>query len=724
MVPVVVLGHSMTDRDFQLILRLAKESASPEHPIYMFVADASQAESDKLHREFNIRILSYPNSDGSHKNLLQLLRQIDRFVVPRTANPTRLLDFPDAREAEKAVSLYVHSALGFGGNVTLVQKTIQPQVLAMAASANEGVSVATIPKTLKPDRLSKLPSIESEIETSIKHLIDTGNAVCNKSQLTATTKGRQSLAEIVGKRSTEEDQFFGAINSRLLKFGKQADVDSLIAGFKAALVSVFHKRGLAASELLFRDNPFEPVDMPELFDTVFPPAASVEDFTLRAEYCNAVMDVLTTPNDDQKKYLAHLAQGFFAYHMFGIDPSGQEVRKRLVQGTVWILDSNIIMPLVAMYSAQHAFAAELINNLKLLGIRPVTTPKLVSEVDRALGWMLNQLHGVRNGEERQALLAATRRPDYSENPFVDAFVGGHVAGKWRSITEFLTAIQHENGVGLRSAVQSHTIDVIDLADIALVQDDSIDALSRQILDERTRIGTVRGSGDVQAKAEGEVLHLLRHVRVNGFQGDESIKRAFFVSTSRLLDAIYGRSDGLITWFPETLHNHLAYLSGGEIDAEAVFRGITTTYYAAGISVVDEAAYRQYFKPAISEANATLNREIENYVRSADRTIQEQQRDRESILTAYQATPDLEKPLFVEQTGWKAARSAQERLKVVVRQKEEAEQKGKQEVASVKAEYERKERERKRHEEGRQRNLGDPKHQRKLLKRAKKKRKKK
>lgn len=723
MVPVVVFGHSMDDRDFQLVLSLAKASATPENPIYMIVADMSQAEADKLLREFNIRILSYPNTDGTYKNLTQLLRQIDRFVVPRTANASTPLDFPDSGDAEKAVSLYVHSALGFGGNDKLVQKTIQPQVLSLAASSDGGIAIKSIAQALMPDSLHNLQSIDSEIDKAIQHLTDAGNAVSNGTQLTATATGKQHLAESEGKRIAEEDQFFGAIRQRLLKSGSPKDVDTLIASLKTALVTVFRKRGLAAAELLFRANPFEPADMPELFDAVFPPAATLGDFTLRAEYCNAVMDVLTAPNDDQKNYLAHLAQGFFAYHMFGIDPSGQEIRRKLAQGTLWLLDSNILMPFLARHSVQHSFISGLIAKFKALGIQAVTTPKLVSEVDRALGWMQHQLKDVLDGEERQALLEVTRRPDYSENPFVDAFVEGHVAGQWRSMSEFLGTIGYEVGAGLQDAIQSHGIEVISPSDVDPAEDGSIDELSGQILEERVRAGTDR-AGDVQAKAEGEALHILRCVRKNGFRGDASIKRAFFVSTSRLLDYLYQNTDGLITWYPETLHNHLAYMSGDVIDAEAVFRGITTTFYSAGISVVDESAYRQYFKPAISEANATLAREMDNYVKATDKSVKDQQSDRESILKAFQRTPDNEKPLFVEQLGWTAARRAEERLKAAVRQKNDAERKHKEEVSSLKAEYERKERERKRHDEGRQRNLGDPRHLRKRIRQAKKKRRKK
>lgn len=725
MVPVVVIGHSMTDRDLQLVLQLAKESASPENPIFMIVADAKRGEIEKLQREFNIQILTFPNVEGDYRNLLQLLRQIDRFVVPRTADPIRPLDFPDAEEAESAVALYVHSSLGFGADNLMVQRTLQPQVLALAVKNTSGKSIESISENIKPDMIRQLSTLDDEIEKAIESLTTQGHVTSDGKTVVATRKGAEVVAELESKRKSEEDQFYGSIRQRLLEHGSTEDVNKLIDGFKYAIVNVFRRRGLSAAEVLFRDNPFEPADMPEIFDAVFPPAGMVEDFTLRAEYCNEVMDVLTKPNADQKNYLAHLAQGFFAYHMFGLDPSGQSVRTQIAQGTIWILDSNILIPLIATHANQHGFMSGLLQRLTDLGIRTISTPMLVSEVDRAWGWMQTQLRDVPDGAEREALLRVTQLPDYSENPFVDAFIVGSTKGEWRSLSEFKDYINHEDGAGLRTAIESHGVEIVDPANFDDHGDQTqIETLGTEIHTERERAGTSSLAGDRQATAEAEAMYVMRCIRERGFRGDNSLKKAYFVSTSRLLDILYQKTDGLITWYPETLHNHLSYLTGAPIDADAVFHAITSGFYANGISVIDESAYRQYFKPAISEANATLSREIDNYSRAVTSSVQAQQNERQSILATYSKLSDLQKPQFVDQMGWAAARSNERKAKVAEKAKEDAEQFRKKEVAEIRSEYERRERERKKHEEGRIKNLADPKHQRKRDRQAKRRKKRK
>lgn len=686
-------------------------------PIYMIVADASPAESHKLLREHNIRLLSFPNLDGSYNNLIQTLRMIDKFVVPRSSSDQRLLDFPDASEAENAVALHVHSSLGLGANDALLQRTLQPQILFHLSKENGGIN--RIIKEIKPDLLKELSAINQEMNRALESLEDIGHIQINEDEFTITSSGKTFIAEIQSRQNSDEDQFYGSIRKKLEKYGSIEDVNLLIARLKAALVNVFRRRGLAAAELLFRASPFEPSDMPELFSVVFPAAAEVEDYILRAEYCEEVMSVLTHPNEDQKRYISNLAQGFFAFHMFGLDPSGQDIRRRLAKNTVWLLDSNVIMPLVAKYSSPHKFMSDLVAKMSQIGIRPVTTNLLVEEVDRGLKWMQRKLQGVPNGHEMHRLLSVIQQPEYSENLFIDSFINGHVAGAWKSMQEFHATIDYSSETCLRNAIESTGIEILD-TDYHSDEDSTIqvDSLRKDILQERERSGTFSG-GNIQVDAEAEALQIIRDIRENGFKGNHEITKSYFVSTSRVLDKVYFDTDGLITWNPETLYNHLVYLVGSEIDPDSEFNAITTSYYSAGISIIDENAYRHYFKPAISEARATLEREIVNYNNVLDKTVHTGQEEISSVQQRFDSTPDLEKPLFVEQMGWKIARQKDRKLKLAEKAREEADNRRKREIKELKLEYERKNQERQRHEEGRRRNLADPKRQRKLKKQAKK-----
>jgi hypothetical protein len=335
MVPVVVVGHSMSDRDLRLVLQFAKESASPDKPTYVIVADAFEPDITKFYREYNIHLLSYPNPDKTHANLLYLLKLIDRFVIPRTAGQKPPLDFPDSKEVETGVSLYVYSALGYGNESSLLQRAIRPQVLANAPKAKP-LPISDIKARLRPEALRTFDRLDGEMAGAATALVSDGLIASSAQGIILSPAGIQRLDEIRKKREVDEDQFFGALRARLLSLGTLPEIDPLLTSFKNALLGVFRKRGLATAEMLFRANPYQPPDMPELFESLFPPAAHLQNYGLRTEYCNAVMDILTKPTTEQRRYLSNLAQGFFAYHMFGLDPTGQEARKRLIQDTLWV----------------------------------------------------------------------------------------------------------------------------------------------------------------------------------------------------------------------------------------------------------------------------------------------------------------------------------------------------------------------------------------------------
>jgi hypothetical protein len=193
--------------------------------------------------------------------------------------------------------------------------------------------------------------------------------------------------------------------------------------------------------------------------------------------------------------------------------------------------------------------------------------------------------------------------------------------------------------------------------------------------------------------------------------------------------MYGTTDGLITWFPENLYRYLHFLTAGTLDAERAFDAMTSNYYAIGVEVIDESAYRTFFSPVIGESRVILERERENYEKAVEADVRGRQAAADRLLERFEATPDLDKPRFVAQAGWLAARyqerlreAAEDRARRAEEAKSEAERLAKKEMKRLETEYQQREQRRKRDEEGRMRNLRNPKHVKKLARRAKRRRK--
>ena len=137
------------------------------------------------------------------------------------------------------------------------------------------------------------------------------------------------------------------------------------------------------------------------------------------------------------------------------------------------------------------------------------------------------------------------------------------------------------------------------------------------------------------------------------------------------------------------------------------------YFYAGVSFIDKERYEHFFGPSISAAKISFHQERVNFV-----TDLEQHYARE-VDEVFREIPDLEKPFFVAQMGWRKARQLELREGSAVRRAVHAEEKVRTlELEREKAWKTREERANK-HEEGRLRNVMDPKHLRKRKKQAKK-----
>ncbi len=736
MVPVIVVGHSLSDPDLSLVLETACELNSFDRPIYMILADVRPADSRKYREQYNVELLSYENPDGTHRELKRLLRLIDRFVIPREQCAQIPLDFPDPDEARVATSLYLFSKFGLGSKKgKLFQRAISPQILA--ATASEADKIFTddeLTAKLLPLEIRQHPEIETFVSSSTCELQDANCLRDMRKGVQITETGRAKYDEVTRSRDILESQVVGLLRETLRSVDDSTvqEVDSLVRSFQQTLLSVFRKRGLAASSMLFRHKPLEAPDMPEIFETIMRTATSVTNFDLRLAYSDFVMDLLTRPTQTQREYLVNVAQGFFAFHIFGADPSGAEARRFLAQETAWICDSNILLPLVAEACHLHGFATELFGRMRALGITPLTTGAFITETFESYKWAFRQCVTRNPTGSHDVILQLIRDPNYSDNLFVDGYINGAGKGQWNTFDEYAKRL----GIGSHESLEAK-LETFGVVCRNLHQYDGYTAttyaeneqLVNEIIVERTAQGTLR-AGESQASAEAEVIQIIRGIRQGILTPSGStFQRAFFVSTSRLLDILYGATDGLITWYPENLYRHLHILTSDALDADRAFDAMTSNYYSIGVEVIDEQAYRQFFSPVISESRVILEQEREKFQAAVEADVRGQQKASDELTRKFEATPDLDKPRFAAQAGWFVARR-QEKLRQVAEARAnraeearvETERRSKLELKEMQAEYDRKAEERRQHEDGRMKNIQDPKHLRKRARQAKKRRK--
>lgn len=136
---VLIIGHGLSDPDLDLILRTAKEHASPVHPVYVILPDLTAADISELLNRYNIVALTYSNADGTHSSLRNRLIGLDKFVVHRASTSAHSLPAPaiDEAEIEAATSLFIFRGLNNAGSARSGLALIKP--LLLHALGNSGV---------------------------------------------------------------------------------------------------------------------------------------------------------------------------------------------------------------------------------------------------------------------------------------------------------------------------------------------------------------------------------------------------------------------------------------------------------------------------------------------------------------------------------------------------------------------------------------------------------
>ena len=718
---VFIVGHSLTDPDIDHILSLAKEHRGIKQPIYMVAADDSRAEESEYREKYNIVIVQYSNYDGTHSELRRLLRAADGFVVPRSRFPDRVvISARPQDESQAAVAIYLYRRL----QGVMATDYLSPLVLSGLHSVDSGQvksgDVASLP-TIR-DLVGGKTDYNEAIERSLHSLKQCGLISASGGSIRITLAGRSKVEEYQEIRKTESSQAYGQfrvdLKSRYSAVA-ESQLDRCETLIEKVVVSTFARRGSAIANKIFSEQSALPDELSDMFGCVSDQAVEIADPALRVAFVEAARQFIVDPNAQQRDYLASVSQGYFLFHLLGLDPRCGQMRRSIFQKTLWLCDSSVILRRLALACNEHDFSCELFRVLAEEKALLWTTPKLLQEAWENLEWALRFIQ--EKGTDSIAFLRASIMDgSFEQNLFFDGYItlraDGHV-GRFRDYMELTFGDANVDRSKFESAVARVGLRVINISSVeGFATDDWGDVEDAKLNIRKERMGRGTFRSELQIESEAEVSVLLAKLRSRSYtiRGIESAESFYFVSRSRVMDYTGSHGD-IVTWAPEALYRYLASFPGREIDPSLLQQCMIVEYYYAGIEIIDQAKYERYFGRMIDSSNALYSEEIEGYVRDLED-------DAESIEKAFSETSDLEKPLFVAYMGWRIAESATHRERVGIRERMELER----QVKELEGELERSQRgkETQRQEYARARNQRDPKHVRKRARQANKKRRKK
>ena len=468
---------------------------------------------------------------------------------------------------------------------------------------------------------------------------------------------------------------------------------------------------------IFPEESASPEELSDVFGCVTDHAAEIADIALRAEFIDAVHAFLVEPSVQQREYLTSVSQGYFLYHLLGLDPKCGKVRRDVFDRTLWLCDSSIILPRVAIGCNGHEYAVELFRLLIEEDALLCTTSRLLEEVWKHLTWSVDFMRQF-GSDSIEVLRAALMQGSYRKNLFLEGYIRLGADGHVSSFEEYLR-LMLPNKPLTRSAFEENVsgagLRVLDIEEVdGFEQDDWSDLEETKAEIQREREGRRTYRSPLQVEAEAEVSVFLKNLRSEKYSvsGLSSARHFFFVSQSHVLDRL-SRLEAVMTWTPEALYRYLATLPGRQIDPELLQKCMLEDYYYAGVSFIDKRRFAEFFRPSIDAAKASFEREVDNYVRDVWDTHMG------DIHDVFRRMEDLDKPFFLAQMGWQMA-DAERRKAESVSQRLAVSETNVRRLEAEKSKARKTEnREKRRQRLARLRNLQSPKHVRKRRKQAKK-----
>ena len=724
MFDILILGHSLSDPDIGHILRLAKINASPSHPIYFVSSECTKAEETELFEQYNIVLMRYDIVNGNHSQLLQLLRTADRFIVPRSRRPDSLsLPALLADNLETAISLFLFRKL---------QGSLPADYLAtillfdLSAHERDKIPLKNVPTLpLLQNLTTTWSKDDAAIVDSLAYLENEGFVKVADSIVTITEPGRSQVDQLRTLRATERDQAFGQFELALRNHHPEINESTLLKCTReaeAVIGASFANRGAGIANTVFADRSERPDELSDIFALVSDYATQFTDFATRAAFVEAVHQFIVEPNVPQREYLASVSQGFFLYHALGLDPKCGDLRNEIFHSTLWLCDSSVLLPLVAVGCHSHDYATSLFRMLEENEAVVCTTPRLLQEVWEHFQWAIRFVEN-NSADSLEYLRAALVQGNYKQNLFLDGYIRLSAEGAVGNFEDYISGIASASEDGqffFEENIRKSGIQVVSLTDFTgMVEGDraEFEQAKSDVEKERRGRGTYRTP--LQVESEAEIMIILKNLRSKTYSMNalRNLEYFYFVSQSQIIDSV-SQEDAIITWSPEAVYRYMSSLSGNKTDPNLLQQCMLHEYYYAGISFIDRARYEHFFGPSINAARTSYQTDRENYVADVERIALD------DVDNAFERTEELEKPFFVAQMGWHRAREAIEKEESALQRARVAEERVKVLESQKERAWKTRDERRKEQDEATRRNAQDPNHVRKRLRQAKKRKRQK
>lgn len=681
---IVFIGFGFRDPDLVSTLQRISRLVSPARPAFGFLANCSQKDREQYWRQYKIDIIPYTARGSDHSDLLNVLRGYGAFVLERSSRFSHIVSTPDYDI--ETVGLLTHNRLcryGYkpdSGAIDCIAKGLVLAQLKIRTPLNLNQLIDAIPKGSI--------QVEQAVRSVIDKLISQGDINETNGVLTLTEKGNDIARQGKADYELARDKFRQSIESRARE--KCSD-EKIIQNVRDVTVRYLEqtckKRGLGVAQQLAESG-----DIENRSRTV----ALLQGVKIELEHATnreaalaviqCIWDVLSEPRLEEKRHLGLLTQAYFGRQLLGTDPAAIGIQRSNLASTVFIADSNFIIPLLAEASVGHQYAVMLYKKLVSLGCQIVTSDFLLVESVEHAQWAWKLLN--ENGSISSTTIDAARGArGYRPNAFLVGYLNHPSFGPGVSWKRFFAYLFDSDGKLPDEEAITNSLRVKGLVIQPLKEwerftnelFDKRDQVQQEI--ERRRRKNSTYTHERQVKAEAEVAVIVSEVRRRklGLAG-HVIHDAYFLSNSRVVDNLPLQVQR-ICLTPESLLEWI--LSVGELnedESNAVFDQLLWDISKEGVDVIPRLQLLRLFHNTIDVSRAKLQDVLSEH--------------REIVRELYAVDPDkafldvdpLSVPTVTEEVSKEILDAMQSRLAQEEHRRVEAERKAKTAIKDAK-EYE-------------------------------------
>jgi len=663
---LVVIGHSLTDKNIRHVLEAAKQGAGVVQPICWIAPDVSSDRAREFLEKHRIRVISYDNQDGEHRNLVRLIENVSEFVPPRTAvrikeSIARVLHSP-LESSAGAPGFFVFNKLLQQSDydekrldilIAAIQSAIPKLRSSEKFAIQEALEIAGWPADYPlPISLSEGVGMRALTQGLFERVGD---------DFRVTKKAETLAAESKAGFEHVRNRFLESLRLRLQRAypALTGDVAAKIsADIEASLTGYFREGGLTLATTLFSSGGLRRVGgVPKsILKFISEASARYDSLLHRQAFVSESVDAFVDAGTAEREYLGRISQGFFGFHALGVFGDTAKERLNHSRETVWLIDSDAQIQALALAAPTNTVFRECFLRLRAAGIRTFTTEKLFHETREHLRFGDNVIRV--NGSASRAVIAAAmgQAPYRKSNQFLGGFIRWQHAGNPRDWDRYkfkIFGIQNPGAEDVKRALGEIGIEVVAFQDWPGVKSADFEILDEYV----ARIAEAREGkspsreedrlSDFYRKAgpEGEALLIVKREREGTYyimSREGASSTSWFISQTSILNAIEPRSR--ITWqpdgflrFTETLAPVADYATG-----DRAFEALLWGLAQSGLNVLAHKDVEGAMGGVIDEAQLAIAELRQEYTQTIE------QKYGESLESVLNRVPPIYRPLAAVQ----------------------------------------------------------------------------